>query len=58
MILQRCFPTGLCLLVTAREEVVLEEAEEVHAEVVVGVQCCLGEGHAVQIVLHAVVDWK
>ena len=40
------------------EEVVLEEAEEVLAEVVVGVQCCLGEGRAVQIVLRAVVDWK
>ena len=39
-------------------EVVLEEAEEVLAEVVLGVQCCLGEGRAVQIVLRAVVDWK
>ena len=58
MILQRCFPTGLRLLVRAHEEVVLEEAEEVLAEVVVGVQCCLGEGRAVQIVLRAVVDWK
>ena len=25
---------------------------------VVGVQCCLGEGRAVQVVLRAVVDWK
>ena len=39
MILERCFPTGLRLLVRAHEEVVLEEAEEVLAEVVVGVQC-------------------
>ena len=37
------------------EEVVLEE---VLAEVVVGVQCCLGEGRTVQTVLRAVVDWK
>ena len=39
MILERCFPTGLRLLVRAHEEVVLEEAEEVLAEVLVGVQC-------------------
>ena len=58
MILWRCFPTGLCLLVRGHEEVVLEEAEEVLADVVVGVQCCLGEGRAVQIVLRAMVDWK
>ena len=49
MILWRCFPTGLRLLVRAYEEVVLEEAEEVLAEVVVGVQCGLGEGRAVQM---------
>ena len=38
----------------------LEKAEEVlaEAEVVVGVQCCLGEGRAVQIVLRALMDWK
>ena len=58
MILQRCFPTGLRLLLRAHEEVVLEEAEEVLAEVVVGVQCCLGEGRAVPIVLRAMMDWK
>ena len=57
MILYRCFPTGLRLLVReAYEEFVLEEAEEVLAEVVVGVQCCLGEGRAVQIVLRAAMD--
>ena len=48
MILQRSFPTGLRLLVRAHEEVVPEEAEEVLAKVVVGVQCCLGEGRAVR----------
>ena len=58
MILSRCFPTRLRLLVRAREEVVLEEAEEVLAEVVVAVQCCLGEGRTVQIVLRAVMGWK
>ena len=58
MILWRCFPTGLRLQVRAHEEIVLEEAEEVLAEVVVGEQCRLGEGCAVQIVLRAVVDWK
>ena len=58
MILQRCFPTGLRLLVRTHEEVALEEAEEVLEEVDVGVQCGLGEGRAVQIVLRAVVDWK
>ena len=47
MILLRCFPTGLRLLVRAQEEVVLEDAEEVLAEGFVGVQGCLGEGHAV-----------
>ena len=57
MILQRRFPTRLRLLVRA-QEVVLEEAEEVLAEVFVGVQFCLGEGRAVQIQLRAVVDWK
>ena len=57
MILSRRFPTRLRLLVRAHEEVVLEEAEEVLAEVVVGVQCCLGEGHAVSTVLRAVMDW-
>ena len=36
----------------------LEEAEEVLAEVVVGAQCGLREGRAVQVVLRAVVDWK
>ena len=41
------------MLVRAHEEVVLEEAEEVLAEVVVGVQCCLGEGRSVQMVLRA-----
>ena len=46
------------MLVRAYEEVVLEEAEEVLAEVFVSVQCGLGEGHAVQVVLRAVVDWK
>ena len=46
------------MLVRDHEEVVLEEAEEVLAEVFVGVQCCLGEGHAVQIQLRAVVDWR
>ena len=58
MILWRCFPTRLRLLTRAREEVVLEEAEEVLAEVCVGVQCCLGEGHSVLIVSRAVMDWK
>ena len=33
MILQRCFPTGLRLLVRAHEEVVVEEAEDFPAEV-------------------------
>ena len=28
------------------------------AEVVVGVQSCLAEGRAVQMVLRAVVDWE
>ena len=46
------------MLVRAHEEVVLEEAEEVLAEVVVGVPCCLGEGRAVQIVPRALMDWK
>ena len=46
------------MLARAHKEVVLEEAEEVLAEVVVGVQRCLGKGRAVQIVLRAVVDWK
>ena len=58
VILQRCLPTGLRLLVRAPKEFVLEEAEEVLAEVVVGAQCGLGEGRAVQVVLRAVVDWK
>ena len=44
MIQKRCLPTGLRLLVRAHEEIVLEEAEEVLAEVFVGVLCCLGEG--------------
>ena len=47
-----------CVCWWGHEEVVLEEAEEVLAEVVVGVQCCLGEGRTVQVVLRAVVDWK
>ena len=46
------------LLLRAHKEVVLEEAEEVLAEAVVGAQCGLGEGRAVQVVLRAVVDWK
>ena len=49
VILSRCFPTGLRLLkflVGALEEEVL------------GVQCLLREGRAVQVVLRAVVDWK
>ena len=58
MILQLCFPAGLRLLVKTREEVVLEEIEHVLEEVVVGVQCGLGEGGAVQMVLRVVVDWK
>ena len=58
VILQRCLPTGLRLLVRAPKEFVLEEAEEVLAEVVVGAQCGLGEGRAVQVVLRVVVDWK
>ena len=41
------------MLVKAHEEVVLGEAEEVLAEAVVGVQCCVGEGRAVQIVLRS-----
>ena len=48
MILWRCCPARLRLLIRAHEEVVLEEVLE---EVVVGVQCCLGEGRAVQMVL-------
>ena len=50
------FPTRLRLLVWSHEEAVLEEAEEVLAEVVVGVQCCLGEGRAVRMVLRAVME--
>ena len=57
MILSRCIPTRLRLQVGAHEEVVLEESEEVLAEVVVCVQCCVGEGRAVWIVLRAVVEW-
>ena len=48
-VLQRCFPTGLRLLqflVGALEEVVL------------GVQCLLGEGRAAQGVLRVVVREK
>ena len=52
------FPTSLRLLAVAREEAALEEAQEVLADVVVGVQRCLGESRAVQIVLRAVMDWK
>ena len=44
------------MLVWSHEEAVLEEAEEVLAEVLVGVQCCLGEGRAVRMVLRAVTE--
>ena len=57
MILQRCFPTGLRLLARAHKEFVLEEAEEVLEEVVVGVQCGVGESRALQVMLRAVVGW-
>ena len=42
------FATGFRLLVSAQEEVVLEEGAEILAEVFVGVQCCLGQSRAVQ----------
>ena len=46
---QRYFPTGLRLL-----KFLIEALEEV----VLGVQCLLGEGRAFQVVLRAAVDRK